>query len=191
MLTSFVIMWEDPNGERKWEVTSENQTAGFLTQLLNQGVNPATMIVAYSPMLFHFVWPEYHNGLSDVFFGRINEELYGSDPKMVSKHEPVDVAESAPRIEKYGWISPDGRYFQCNYGGHSDLASTIVGSIEDIFDPEQHLENLGWAKIFHNSMNAQSTYAIGMGYEKRLTDDQIKTLDREDLLGCQFISLYL
>jgi len=75
---------------------------------------------AGAPVPFHWVWKEFRKGLSDVFFGKINKETYGTEPVKESKHKPVDVPtkKKAPEA-KFGWIAPDGRYFQCNCGGHS------------------------------------------------------------------------
>lgn len=79
MMTSYVFMWENPSGERRWEAVTKEQINGFLKKLIDDGVHPATVIVAYAPMLFHWVWQEYHNGWSDVDFHCINEEIYGTE----------------------------------------------------------------------------------------------------------------
>ena len=180
-MTSFVIMWEGPDGVRRWEAVREKQVSGFMEKLINDGVHPATVIAGYNPILFHWVWKKYHKGLSDVFFGRIDAEIYGTEPVKESKHKPVDVPETKREPEtKYGWIAPDGRYFNCDYGGHSSLARKIVGEIQDIADPERHLEEIGWAKIFRG-IEARERYTVGMGQQKKLTDEQVRTLQREGL----------
>jgi hypothetical protein len=81
---------------------------------------------------------------------------------------------------KYGWIAPDGRFFRCDYGGHSNLADKIVGEIQHVRNPERHLEDLGWAKILHGGSTGK-VYAIGMGLDKKLTDAQLKTLQMDGL----------
>lgn len=190
-MTSFVIMWEGPDGVRRWEAVREKQVNGFLEKLINDGVHPATVIAGYNPILFHWVWKKYHRGLSDVFFGRIDAEIYGTEPVEESKHKPVDVPETKEKPEtKYGWIAPDGRYFNCDYGGHSSLARKIVGEIQDIADPERHLEALGWAKVF-KGVEARERYTVGMGERKKLTDAQLKTLQREGLDNARGISYLL
>lgn len=90
-MTSVVLLWEEPNGERRWEAVTEAQYTGFLEQILSRGVHPATVMVAYAPILFHWVWKKFHKGLSDVYFQKINEEIYGTEPVEESKHKPVDV----------------------------------------------------------------------------------------------------
>ena len=186
----WTFLWEEPSGERKWEAVKDRQTTGFLEKLLTSGVHPATVMCAYQPILFHWVWPKYHGGLSDVHFMQINEKIYGTEP-IKSNHKPVEVpADSKPITTKYGWIAPDGRYFKCDYGGHSHLADKIVGEIQHIYNPERHLEELGWAKVLSGG-SSRKRYAIGMGLEKKLTDAQLKTLKREGLDDSYGISFLL
>lgn len=174
-MTSYVFMWEAPDGSRHWEAVQEKQIRGFLEMLINEGVHPATVMVAYAPILFHYVWKEYHKGLSDVSFQTINRDIYGTEP-VESNHQPVQVRETPePEKPKFGWIAPDGRYFQCDYGGHHHLATKIVGEMERVWDVERHLEDHGWAKIF-KSYEYRTRYAVGMGEGQKLTDAQIKTL---------------
>lgn len=92
-MTSFVFMWEALDGSRRWEAVKKEQVNGFLKKLLDDGVHPATVMVAYAPILFHYVWKEYHRGLSDVNFHNINNEIYGMEPQK-SNHEPVQVQET-------------------------------------------------------------------------------------------------
>ena len=185
----YILLWEDPCGERKWEALKKNQIIGFLEKLLNGGVHPATVMFSFNPII-HWAWKEYHGGVSEVSMQNINEEICGTAP-VKSKHEPVNVPERESRIvTKYGWIAPDGRYFKCDYGGHSNLADKIVGDIQKIYNPERHLEDLGWAKVLSGG-STRKRYAIGMGLDKKLTDAQLKTLKREGLEDSYGISFLL
>lgn len=190
-MTSWVFLWEGADGKRYWEAVEEDQMNGFLQKIIREGALPATVMMAYSPILFHWVWKKFHNGLSDVYFQKINEEIYGTEPVGEIKHKPVDVPieKKAPET-KFGWIAPDGRYFQCEYGGHSSLAREIVGKIQHISDPEQHLEGLGWVKVFSGTGTGKR-YTVGMGVGKKLTDAQLKTLQREGLDNAHGISCLL
>lgn len=190
-MASYVLMWEDKKGSRNWDAIEGNKVKGFLNYLLSNGVNPATVMIAYNPMLFHWVWPQFHtHGLSDVHFQNINEEIYGDSPKK-SNYKPVDVPVEPAKIEeKYGWIAPDGRFFKCKYGEHYDLAKKIVGELECVRDPEQHLENLGWAKIY-KGIEEREIYSVGMGYGKKLTDSQFKTLQREGFENSYGVKVFL
>lgn len=176
----WTFLWEEPSGERKWEAVKDNQRIGFLEKLITSGVHPATVICSFNAIFFHWVWPKYHGALSDVTFKQINENIYGTEP-IESNHKPVVVpATPAPVTTKFGWIAPDGRYFKCDYGEHSHLARKICGEIHKINDPERHLEDMGWAKVLSGTLY-RKRYAIGMGSGKKLTDAQLKTLQREGL----------
>lgn len=176
----YIFMWETLRGERKWEAVQKGQNAGFMERLLKEGVHPATIMIAYNPILWHWVFTEFHKGLSDVYWNNINEDIYGTEP-VKTKRAPLDVPVTPPKpMMKYGWLAPDGRFFNCDYGGHSYLADKIVGDIEYVANPERHLEENGWAKILSGSCNG-SRYTIAMGIGKKLTDAQLKTLQKMDL----------
>lgn len=178
-MTRWLLLWEGADGKRCWEAVKDDQMNGFLQKIIREGALPATVMVAYAPMLFHWVWKKFHKGLSNVDFNRINEEIYGTEP--VGEHKPVDVPVEKKKPEmKFGWIAPDGRFFGCDYGGHTSLAREIVGEIQRISDPEQHLEGLGWAKVFSGTGTGKR-YTVGMGVEKKLTDDQLRTLQKMGL----------
>ncbi len=52
---------------------------------------------------------------------------------------------------KYGFISPNGKYYRCEFEGHHDLAYDICTYRYDIDinkDPERYLEEHNWCKIF-------------------------------------------
>ena len=187
-MTSFLIMWETPDGERRWEAVKKEQIDGFLEKLLLGGVHPATVMMSYAPALIHWVWKKFHKGYSHVNFYKINEEIYGTEPVEESKHKPVDVP--VKEKSKFGWIAPDGRFFECGYGGHTSVAERIVGEIQHVFDPEQHLEGLGWAKVYKGVIGRER-YTIGMGTGKKLTDAQLKTVQYLGLDNANGISLLL
>ncbi len=187
-MTSFLIMWETPDGERRWEAVKKEQIDGFLEKLLLGGVHPATVMMSYAPALIHWVWKKFHKGYSHVNFHKINEEIYGTEPVEESKHKPVDVP--VKEKSKFGWIAPDGRFFECGYGGHTSVAERIVGEIQHVFDPEQHLEGLGWAKVYKGVIGRER-YTIGMGTGKKLTDAQLKTVQYLGLDNANGISLLL
>lgn len=191
-MKNWVLMWEGPDGIRQWEVVKDNQLEGFLKKLIEEdGVSPATVMVSFSPILFHWVWPKFHNGLSDVYFQTINDTIYGTEPIGEPKHETVNVPETSPVVKtKFGWLSPDGRMFHCDYGGHSALAAKIVGEIQLVDDPEKHLEDLGWAKIFMG-IDPTRRYAVGMGLNQKLTDRQVKMLESMGLSSADGIELFL
>lgn len=184
----WLFLWENPDGERKWEAVKKTETMGFLEKIINDGVHPATILCEWNPLMFHWLFPEYHKDVSSVTFRKVNEEIYGTAP-IKSSHKPVDVAPNKPApVFKWGWLAPDGRFFRCDYGGHSHLADKICGEIQKIVNPERHLEEIGWAKILSGGATGKR-YAIGMGIDKKLTDAQIKTLQSmgtDDIYGISY-----
>lgn len=176
--TPWCILWETPDGERHWEAVADNQMEGFLMDLIdNKKIDPATVFANHIPIGFHFVWKKFHGDLSDVNFGRINEQIYGSTPPAVPAHKPVDAPIIPPKSEmKLGWVAPNGRHFPCQYGDHRYTACKIVGEMFEIRDPERYLEDHGWAKIYRDPI--EHRIAVGMGVRKTLTDAQYKTLTR-------------
>lgn len=58
-----------------------------------------------------------------------------------------------------GWLSPEGKFYKCEYGGHRELAEEIrFGKGADVpcdengwpRNAELELEKLGWVKIWFN-----------------------------------------
>ena len=146
------------------------------------------------------VFTEHYENMLYDFYNKVSGSIYecdGDNPSIIPTHMkgvytsevPVPVEKEKP-VEKYGWIAPDGRFFGCSYGGHSNLARKIVGDMEYVFNPERHLEDKGWVKILTGT-ERRGKYTIGMGVNKKLTDNQIKTLQRMELDNSYGISYYL
>lgn len=49
----------------------------------------------------------------------------------------------------FGWVSPDGQVFSCDYHGHWELAKKIAATyhINGATNPESFLEQHGWVKV--------------------------------------------
>lgn len=180
-LTEWVFLWETNSGHRQWEVVADKQLDGFLKKMTSdKNINLATVMAAHMPIGFHFVWKKFHNDLSDVNFGKLNETIYGTEPPKEIPHKEVNVPEKPPEPESHlGWLAPDGRFFHCEYGGHTQMANRIVGGLEPILDSEKYLEDHGWAKIYCDPLEPGETF--GMGYKKVMTDAQMKYLTRMHL----------
>lgn len=175
--TSYVFLWQQADGTRRWDAIPEDACQEFLEKILEEDAVPASVMAAYAPILFHWVWPKFHNHLSDVEFPRIDRDILGSQTEATGMDAKPRNGASLPEQSKFGWLAPDGRYFHCEYTGHMDEARHIVGELQRIDDPERHLEDLGWAKIYHNGSYA-GTYAVGMGPGHTLTDQQVLALQR-------------
>lgn len=80
---------------------------------------------------------------------------------------------------KYGFVSPDRRYFHCDYQGHGALADNICFGMVDTNNSELYLQNHGWCKIYKPLGNRK--YNIFLGEKSRMTDAQAKTLTKMGL----------
>lgn len=179
--TPWVFLWETNDGQRQWDVLSDGQLEGFLQKIVEEKkVNLATVMASKMPIGFSYAWNKFHGGLSSVNFGKLNSTIYGTEPPKEIPHQPVVVQEKPPEPESHlGWLAPDGRFFPCEYGGHTQMAIRIVGDLEPILDSEKYLEDHGWAKIFRDPLEPGETF--GMGYKKVMTDAQMKYLTRMHL----------
>ena len=170
----FFIAWRH-NEENHWEAVPENKFAGFAEKLLNEGVNPASIFFSMGVMV-KWLFPSYHEDERSLWINEIYDKINGAGNP--SDYKAPDVPITKRKSDSlYGYISPDGRYFHCEYGGHYTLAETIVGSLQKINDARMFLEEQGWLVIHHDPFNC-GKYAVGMGEDKKITDEQLKTIER-------------
>lgn len=96
--------------------------------------------------------------------------------------------------DKFGWIAPDGRLFECGANGHRTLASQLVGELHPSPNPEKSLMSRGWVKYSktYDKQTKRPCFTIGTGENRELTDAQIEVLERLgfdrllDFSSCQF-----
>lgn len=169
------------NGKKSFEVIPETQYKSLIEKLLlKEGVHPGAIFISKMAMC-HWIDKSYHNGKLNVWIRDFWDELNNLGDKRVEykktdlKKEPKK-SNSEKSGAKYGYISPDGRYFQCEYYGHRDLEDKIVGKLEKIDNPQQYLYDHGWLCIYHDPF-ACGQYAIGMGHNKTMTNEQLKILE--------------
>jgi hypothetical protein len=163
------------NNTNYWDTIGEDQMEGYLDQLLKKGVNPATIFIS---MLFQHNWlfPSRHNGLRMINPTTFYEELEGIGNK--ATYTPVDVpAKKEKKVKSYyGFISPDGRHFHCEYGDHSALAREIVGHLEEIKDAQKYLEKQNWVVIYNDPIKHKTS--MYLPYNQKVTDAQLKTIEK-------------
>lgn len=86
---------------------------------------------------------------------------------------------------KYGWISPDGKYFHCGYQGHNALAEKICFGMVTTDNAEYYLESHGWCNVYKSLFEDKYRVYVGDGFV--ITNAQMKVLldmgleDAEDL----------
>ena len=160
------------NNTNYWDTIGENQMEGYLDKLLSKGVNPTTIFIS---MLHQHSWlfSSRHNGLRYINPSTFYEELEGTDKK--ATYTPVDVPIKKEVKSYYGFISPDGRHFRCEYGNHSELAREIVGKMEKIDDAQKHLEKQNWFVIYNDPVNHKTS--MYLPYNQKVTDAQLKTIE--------------
>lgn len=168
---------------QKWIMTSEENNEEILMELmLNPKVDNSTIfIIPVYGMMFGGIWLYGHENRR-LDFKKFFEEFGKKQPTIqVSDYAKEIVAKSeAERREKldskYGFISPNGKYYRCEFEGHHNLAYDICTYRYDIDinkDPERYLEEHGWCKIFRPFEHDQR-YAVYVN--DKLTKDQYKTL---------------
>lgn len=172
----FWIMWRH-NGENHWEACTKAEAMPLVRKLLlEEGVNPASIFFTTD---CHWMCPEHHGKKKNVWPLDFLKEIDGGD--VAQKYTGPNVyPEPKPVETKYGFISPDGRYFQCTYGGHSELARQIVGQMQKIDDPTRYLEDFGWLSIYKDPIR-NNKYAVGMGINGKITDAQVTAIERVGL----------
>ena len=163
-------------GRKSFEVIPESQYKALLEKLLlEKGVHPGAIFIS-KMTICHWIDGDYHNGNKHINIYDFWDELNNIGDVRTTYKKPNLKAEPKKSDSKYGYISPDGRYFQCEYFGHSTLEREIVGKLEQIDNPQQYLYDKGWLCIYHDPFN-RGTYAIQMGYKKTMTNEQLHTLD--------------
>lgn len=174
---NYFLLWRH-NGENHWEAASRAQLTPLLKQLLEQGVNPASMILIPGAGMIYWMFPEYHKNKRQLWMQDLYREINGCGNTAAYTGPNVPLSPAPKAADVYGFVAPDGRYFQCGYGGHSELARKIVGSVEKIDDARRHLEDRGWLAIYHDPTRADQKYAVGMGFGKHMTDAQLLRLHK-------------
>lgn len=83
----------------------------------------------------------------------------------------------------YGWISPSGDTYACDFEDHRECAECLVKELmpeKHVLNAERELENMGWIKISRpvpyipDNIDKQAVYFGNIS--KRITKAQIKTL---------------
>lgn len=82
----------------------------------------------------------------------------------------------------FGWISPDGQTFPCDYHGHFDLAKKLAGTLgvhddRPMRNPELLLEQHGWVKVTKDPFGpAEKLRSAILASRMYITRTQARTL---------------
>lgn len=126
----YLMCWEE-NGEKRWNMIHEKDFDAFGLNLLNNpNVNNHTIFIIPCSGFIEGVWLSRHTHKSGrVDFWNFFEDYGTPYVPPVVKEENKDTLQTLHERNddgtKYGWISPDGKYFHCGYQGHVALAEKI------------------------------------------------------------------
>ncbi len=190
-----LICWKESR-TKKWDMIKDQDRDTFLLNLLtNPKVDKHTIFIIPVNSIFSaiWLWTETHKS-GRVDFYHFHEDFGVEYKKPVpasdmNKRIVDDIENRQGKNTKYGWISPDGRYFHCNYQGHSTLAHNICYGMIDTDNSELYLEEHGWCKIYKPLSNNQ--YSVYVGGKHTITDAQMKTLIKMGLENAHGISAML
>ncbi len=174
-----LICWEEDE-VKKWEMIKKKDVNAFLLNLMsNSDVDDHTIFVIPVNGILAGIWltPDTHNGNRVDFYnfhkdyGTIYEppKVNESNQKIIDRHE-----DKYGEDTKYGWISPEGKYFHCDYQGHINLADRICFGMIDTNNSERYLEEHGWCKILKPL--GHKRYTVYVGGKHTITDAQMRTL---------------
>lgn len=189
--TNQLICWEE-NNIKKWDMIKEPDMNTFLMNLLqNNNVRKHSIFVIPCSGFISgiWLWRKTHKS-SHVDFWNFHKD-YGteySSPLINDKDKEIlhEIHEKNSDNTKYGWISPDGKYFHCGYQGHVALANKICFGMIDTNNAEHYLEEHGWCKIYKSLF--EDDYHVYVGGKYVITDAQMKKLIELDLDKAKDIS---
>lgn len=175
---SFVVAWRTKNGRNQWEAVSREKFGPFVYWLEHEKKVPKASIHFHQLTIAHWLHPELHKGCKTVWLKDIYTEIFGSEEKGTYTPPQVEPIEKKKDTSpNYGYVSPEGEYHKCAYGGHRSLEDNLVGLMHQYDDAQKILFDTGWLCIYHDPF-AHGSYAIAMGHRKEMTNRQLKTLER-------------
>lgn len=196
-----LLLWETEEGIHDWKaLASTADVMQFLEYLLKSGVDPAKVMTV--PLSLYWMFPKYHNNKRNAAVAELVDEGALEKIKQEAKERELlrqQRLEERPTPEvdtDLGWLSPDGRFFKCGYGGHSQKAREIVGQMAPTKNAQTFLENNGWFAIYESPVSGKSL-GIGSGVKNRkqrrhLNDKQLEKIQKMGIADKIFnLSWYL
>lgn len=183
------------DGVQKWNMANSKNRDDILLQLLtNKNIDNSTIFAIPTSSIMGGIWidkslhksqrVDFHNFFEDLGYEENIGPLNEAQKEILSEHEDKFGDDT-----KYGWISPEGKYFHCNYQGHSSLADKICFGMVETSNPERYLEEHGWCKIYKNIL--KNKYSVYIGGTYCLSDEQMETLKKLGLEDADGISAAL
>ena len=190
---NYLLCWEE-NNVKRWEMVKEADQNAFLVNLLrNRSVRTSSIFVI--PTNFTAgIWLDREKHKSGrVDFWNFFEDFGATYQKPVVTEDEKKILEEVHDKHsddtKYGFIAPDGRYFQCCYQGHADLADRICFGIVETNNSEYYLETHGWCKIYKSLLSNE--YSLYLGSRFVLTKEQMNTIIKLGLENAAYLDQML
>ena len=177
--TDKFVFWIE-SGEKKWDMCRGDDWQILCLNLLNSPfVDNHSIFIIPSSAIMNGIWVQKDTHKSgNVNFSNFYKDL--GEPYVPPKAKPEDedtikeMHERHSNDTKYGWISPEGRYFHCGYQCHAALADRICFGMADTNNAEHYLEEHGWCKIYKPLF--EEKYSVYVGGSYVINDSQMKTL---------------
>lgn len=173
----FIVAWRTKNGRNQWEAVSREKFGPFIYWLETVKKVPKASIHFHQLTIAHWLYPELHKGCKTVWLKDIYTEIFGDKDGVYISPQVEPVKKEKDTSPNYGYVSPEGEYYKCAYGGHRDLEDDLVGKMNKYENAQKILFDKGWLCIYHNPF-AHGSYAIMMGNKKEMTNRQFKCLER-------------
>lgn len=174
-MENYLICWEECD-VKHWEMVPKDEHHDLLLSLMdNPYVRKSSVFIVPGKAILAGIWlyPNEHKG-KRVDFWNFFEDFGGKycAPKLTEKEKKqLQKMKRQKSVQsKYGFISPDGRFFPCEYEGHASLADNICFGMVETNNSELYLERHGWCKIFKPF--SDSDYGVYMNEKYVLTDAQ-------------------
>jgi hypothetical protein len=111
----------------------------------------------------------YNKALDDV----LNIMIPIPKPELAFTGKGMVVVNNSMK-EPYGWLSPSGDYYPCEFATHDDLADRLCEWFNIVSDNNTNeLEVLGWVRIHSND----DAYDIFISHLNKLTEIQSKRIN--------------
>lgn len=191
---NYLVCWEE-NNVKKWEMVREEDNSAFsLTLLRNPDVNKHSIFLIPCTGFVGGVWLwKFTHKSSRIDFWHFFEE-YGTEyhkPEGTDEDKKIlkEIHERNNEDTKYGWISPNGKYYHCGYQGHANLADKICFGMIETNNAEHYLEEHGWCKIYKSMFEPK--YHVYIGGRHVITREQMTTLTKMGLENVEDIDKML
>ena len=173
----FIVAWRTKNGRNQWEAVSREKFGPFVYWLETVKKVPKASIHFHQLTIAHWLYPELHKGRKTVWLKDIYTEIFGDKEGTYIPPQVEPIKKEKDTSPNYGYVSPEGEYYKCAYGGHRDLEDDLVGKMNKYEDAQKILFDKGWLCIYHDPFT-HGSYAIAMGNRKEMNNRQLKCLER-------------